>query len=123
MNQWNELKPNEIGDSLLCEWALWNRDGHGGVSSSEGYLRERLDQAHDGNPPDEVERTEKILAKLRLEGWFQTHWRVIKHYYLGGKSVEETYRSIERTEGFTRLLLKEVTDMIADRVRGLTEVA
>lgn len=110
-DQWDELLPDPFGDEKLQEWSPWNRGEPLGNSKASGYMRERLDQAFDGVPPESVNLTDLVLAQIRLDR--HDYWKVVKRYYLGNQSCIEISGEWGRTEGFVRRLLQELTRRVA----------
>jgi len=109
--------PEESGDLLLNRWAVWNRDGGSGGS---GYLKERLDPVHDGMPPQDVEKVEQILAFFKTQPWFRFHWKVVKHYYLGGRCLQECSNALTRPERDIKAAVKDITHWVSQRYKALT---
>jgi hypothetical protein len=98
---------NDEAHQLLEEWAIWAREPMAGDSGGgDGYMREKLDQAHDSaEMTDRIANAEKALARL---GQKNRIWlKILKKYYLARKGEAEIASGMRLTEGYTRNLLKE----------------
>jgi hypothetical protein len=72
----------------LLEWAPWARCASPGTEgTSEGYLRERTDPGHPGEPTAEIARTDKAVAKMRVER--KDYWRPLAMFYLEPGEISE----------------------------------
>jgi hypothetical protein len=59
----------------------------GAEGTSEGYMRERTDQAHVGEPSEEVAETDKAVGKMRVQR--AQYWRIFARYYLNPTELSE----------------------------------
>lgn len=74
--------------NLCVEWANWARCAEIGlVSLSEGYMRERLDKAHDTEPSQLVALADKAIARMFVKR--PDYGRVFKRYYLNPTELSE----------------------------------
>jgi hypothetical protein len=65
----------------LSRWAAWARCPMPGAEGTAiGYLRERLDHAHDTQPTEEIAVTDKAVAQMRVKR--KDYWRVFADFYL-----------------------------------------
>ena len=88
-------EPRDIHDRCLA-WGAWARCVLPGESTTaEGYLRERLDHAHEGIPSPEVAQTERAVARMKVSR--KAYWPVFARYYLNPTELSE--------EEISRLLL------------------
>jgi hypothetical protein len=80
-------EPREI-HSRCVSWGQWARCAMPGAEgTSEGYLRERTDQAHIGEPSEEVAETDKAVAKMRVQR--PDYWKAFSRYYLNPTALSE----------------------------------
>ena len=108
--QWADASLDVADDEahqLLEEWAAWAREPMGGFGNSglEGYMREKLDHAHDSaEMTPRIERAEKALAMVKAQNriWL----KVIKKYYLARRGPAEIASELRMTHGYVRDLLK-----------------
>lgn len=81
-------EPREI-HLLMLAWGRWARcPAPGAEGTAAGYLRQRLDHAHDGEPTPEIELTEKAVAKMRAAR--PDYWSVVARYYLNPSQLSES---------------------------------
>lgn len=70
------------------DWGHWARCAQPGAEgTSEGYLRERTDQAHVGEPTEEVAATDIAVAKMRANR--PDYWKMFARYYLNPTELSE----------------------------------
>lgn len=80
-------EPRHIHKRCL-DWGQWARCAQPGAEgTSEGYLRERTDQAHAGEPTEEVAATDRAVAKMRAQR--QDYWKFFARYYLNPTELSE----------------------------------
>lgn len=80
-------EPQDIHKRCLA-WGNWARCAMPGAEgTSEGYLRERTDQAHIGEPDEEVAETERAVAKMRFQR--RDYWAAFARYYLNPTELSE----------------------------------
>jgi len=94
-------------DERLERWANWARSpSMGAPLSVVGYLKERLDIAHDSaEMTDEMVVTERAVARTKMED--KAYWRVLARYYLGRLSIVEIALFFHTSEdGLNRLFLE-----------------
>jgi len=94
-------------DQRLERWANWARSpSMGAPIGVVGYLKERLDIAHDSDEmTDEIAVTERAVARAKLEE--KAYWRVLARYYLGRLSIVEIALFFHTSEdGLKRLFLE-----------------
>ena len=89
----------------LLAWGLWARcPAPGECSTAEGYMRERLDHAHIGEPTDEVAATDRAVAQVRIDR--RDYYRVLARYYMTDRSEyeisQELRQPIERVTAVLR---------------------
>jgi len=86
-------QPKEIHDRCLA-WGHWARCAQPGAEgTSEGYLRQRLDHAHEGEPTEEVAETDKAVARMRVAR--PDYWKMFARYYLNPTELSEYEIAIE----------------------------
>ena len=114
----------EYIDTRLEDWSHWARGPTpGAISSSVGYMRERLDKGLDSDEmTPAIEITERALAKTKIE--HIAYWRVISRYYLSRFSEMEIAAFFGLPEDRIKRLrlqaLSRVGEHIEDLERGLT---
>ena len=80
-------EPREIHYRCV-KWGNWARCAMPGAEgTSEGYLRERTDQAHIGEPDEEVAETERAVAQMRSQR--RDYWAAFARYYLNPTELSE----------------------------------
>ena len=80
-------EPRDIHHRCI-KWGNWARCAMPGAEgTSEGYLRERTDQAHMGEPDEEVAATERAVAKMRVQR--KDYWSAFARYYLSPTELSE----------------------------------
>ena len=80
-------EPREIHDRCV-RWGAWARCAQPGAEgTAEGYLRERIDHAHDSEPTEEIVETEKAVAKMRAQR--ADYWSAFARYYLNPTALSE----------------------------------
>ena len=99
-------EPRDIHERCL-RWGSWARCAQPGAEgTSEGYLRERLDHAHESEPSPEVAETEKAVAKMAVQR--ADYYRAFKRYYLNPTQLsedeiaDELRMSLERVNAMLR---------------------
>jgi len=114
---------DEIHERLVT-WAQWARCAEPGrEGTSEGYLRERLDPAHDGEPTPEIQETERAVATMKLAR--PDYWRYFAGFYLTppeGRSEYEVSRSTGQPIERVREILLRCRRMVGyniDRMEAL----
>ena len=114
-NQWRGLEPEGRGHELMQTWALYRRGGERTKSPiASGNWSERLDEAHDNEPPF-VLVIDRMLASLFRAGYEDTV-DIAKRFYLSNLAVWEIAPKVRRTEGFIRLTLRGVCALAEERV-------
>lgn len=107
-------------EARICRWASWARCASPGQESlSEGYLRERTDAGHDGEPTEEIVRTERAINGMRLSR--PDYWRYFKRYYLtppSGLSEYEVSRDTRQPLERIREILDRCRKLIAYDLEG-----
>jgi hypothetical protein len=86
-------EPRDI--HMRCvSWGHWARCAMPGAEgTSEGYLRQRLDAAHPGEPSAEVAETDKAVARMRVAR--PDYWRFFARYYLNPTELSEYEIALE----------------------------
>jgi hypothetical protein len=80
-------EPQDI-HKLCVAWGRWARCALPGADgTSQGYLRERIDHAHAGEPTPEIALTEQAAAKMRVER--KDYWAAFARYYLNPTDLSE----------------------------------
>lgn len=99
-------EPRDIHKRCVT-WGQWARCAQPGAEgTSEGYMRERTDAAHAGEPTEEVAATDRAVAKMRAQR--KDYWKFFSRYYLNPTELSEyeiageTGFSIERVEATLR---------------------
>lgn len=73
---------------LCIQWGAWARCALPGADgTSKGYLRERVDKAHEGEPTAEIALTESAIARMKIQR--QDYWRYFARYYLNPTQLSE----------------------------------
>jgi hypothetical protein len=86
-------EPYEIHERCV-EWGHWARCAQPGAEgTSEGYLRQRLDPAHAGEPTPSVAATDRAVAKMRVQR--REYWKTFARYYLNPTALSEYEISLE----------------------------
>lgn len=118
-HQYRGLEPEGRGHELLLTWGLHRRGGERTRSpvASMGWS-ERLDRPTDDEPPCVV-AIDGILAALARSG----HWHTVdigKRFYLEYPKLDywQVAHKACRTEGFVRLTLRGLADLVNERVTG-----
>lgn len=80
-------EPRDIHDRCV-EWASWARcPAPGGGSEASGYLRERTESEHAGEPTAEIALTDRAVARMKVQR--KDYWRAFSRYYLNPTSLTE----------------------------------
>lgn len=80
-------EPHEVHERCV-RWGAWARCAQPGAEgTSEGYLRERTDAAHAGEPDAEVQATEIAVNGMRIDR--PDYWSAFKRYYLNPTELSE----------------------------------
>jgi hypothetical protein len=104
------------GHELMQTWALFRRGGErdGLPRAVNGGWSEPLDKAKDSEPPTVVE-IDRILAGLYRAG-YEHSVEIAKRFYLAGEPVWSLAHKVCRTEGFVRLTIRGLCDLVESRV-------
>jgi len=104
------------GHDLMQTWALHRRGGErDGLPKVMGSgWSEPLDAEH-VNEPEFVLAIDHILAGLYKSG-FEHTVDIAKRFYLSGEAVWSLAPKVRRTEGFVRLTIRGVCDLVARRI-------
>lgn len=107
----------------LCRWADWARcpePGH--VGTSEGYMRERLDHAHEGEPTAEIEITDKAVGRMRVSR--PDYWPVFARFYLNpaALSTYEISLQIGHHEERVKAMLRQSQMLVGHNIFKLEKV-
>lgn len=99
-------EPREVHMKLVA-WGRWARCAMPGAEGTAvGYLRQRLDHAHEGEPTPEIELTDRAVARMKVLR--PDYWGVFARYYLNPSELseyeiaEETGRTMERVTAMLR---------------------
>jgi hypothetical protein len=116
-------EPREIHDRCVT-WGAWARCAlPGAEGTSEGYLRERTDAAHAGEPTEEVAETERAVNKMRMAR--PDYWSAFKRYYLNPTALSE--EEISDATGYNPLrvnaMLRQARMLIAHYLHKFRENA
>jgi hypothetical protein len=119
--QWNDatrrLEPEGRGHELLLLWGLHRRGGERVKSAvaSMGWS-EQLDRATEDEPPSVV-AVDRVLAGLYRSG-HEHAVDITKRFYLEHPSLDywQVAQKVYRTEGFVRLTLRGVAELVDARV-------
>ena len=103
-------------DQRLERWANWARSpSMGAPIGVVGYLKERLDIAHDSDEmTTEIAITERAVARAKLEE--KAYWRVLARYYLGRLSIVEIAMFFHTSEDGTKQLFLEAKGCVAGHI-------
>lgn len=112
-SQWQGLEPQGLGHDLLVEWAPWQREDRDGKASWS--VKPRIARGYHGDPPDRVNRVDKIVARIRLEQ--PTYYRVIARYYLDELLPWQMCSTLQATEGWVRTMLLAACGLVEIRYR------
>lgn len=109
-------------DQRLESWANWARSPQmGSTGSVVGYLKERIDKAHDIDMTDEIAITERAVARTKIED--KAYWRVISRYYLGRLSCVEISLQFYTSEHGIKSLLLQAKSRIGDHIATMDSMA
>lgn len=107
LNQSPDLILDGPGHDLLMAWAPWARDDNiGGNGVAVGYLKPRLDRAHDGEPPRDYWIVDKIVAPHRRDR--TNYWTAVAMFYLGERCLWEIAKELGPTWPEKRVMLNLV---------------
>jgi hypothetical protein len=112
-------EPKAVHKKCL-EWAAWARCARpGAVSNSEGYMRERIDPAHAGEPTPEIALMDKAVAQMYVER--QDYKRVFDRYYLNptALSEEEIADELGLKPQLVNAMLRQARILVAFRLHQL----
>ena len=108
-------------EQRLERWSNWARSPQiGSTGSTVGYLKERLDKAHDIDMNDEIAITERAVARTKMED--KAYWRVIARYYLGRLSCIEIALTFHVSEHGIKRLLLEAKGRIGDHIATMEQI-
>ena len=104
------------GHELMGTWALFRRGGErDGLPRGAGIgWSEPLDKEHANEPPYVIE-IDHLLAGLYKSG-FEHSVDIAKRFYLSGEAVWSLAPKVRRTEGFVRLTIRGVCDLVDRRI-------
>lgn len=111
--QWQGLEPEGMGHDLLCEWAPWVREDRD--PASQWAVKPRIDRGYHGDPPDRVNRVDKIVARIRLD--HPRYYSVIARYYLDGLLPHQMTGTLGATEGWVRSMILAACGLVEIRYR------
>ena len=102
------------------KWGDWARcPAPGAEGTSEGYLRERTDAAHAGEPDEEVQETEMAVNAMRIQR--PDYWPAFKRYYLNPTALSE--EEVADDLGFTvervNAMLRQARFLVGFRLHQL----
>lgn len=105
----------------MDRWASWARSPENrptAPSDVAGYLKERLDQAHDSAEfTKEIENTERAVARTWLED--KAYKRIIKCYWLGRLSFIEIAMKYHTSESGTKQLFDEAMSRVENNLTNV----
>lgn len=113
--QWGKLEPEGLGHDLLLAWAPWAREDRDPLLYPRWAEGPRVDKGYHGDPPDSVNRTDKIVARIRLE--HRQYYRVIARYYLDQLLPHQMALTLGYTEGWTRTMILAACGLVEMRYR------
>lgn len=111
------VEPDGRGHELLLLWGLHRRGGNDTKSPvASSSWSEPLDKAVEDEPP-EVVAVDRVLAVLARAGYWHTV-EIAKVFYLGHPKYDywQVADKVRRTEGFVRLTLRGLADLVDERV-------
>jgi hypothetical protein len=114
------VKGREWPHDRLVEWANWARCPlPGAEGTSEGYLRERTDQAHPGEPTAEIVITEKAVGKMYVERPHYT--KAFNMYYLTPTEVSEYEISLRLFQPIERItaILRQARILVGHHIYNI----
>lgn len=111
--QWIGLEPQGLGHELLLEWAPWVREDR--EPSASWSVKPRVDHGYHGDPPERVNKVDKIVARIRLE--HHHYYRVISRYYLDQLLPHQMAAVLGYTEGWTRSMILAACGLVEMRYR------
>jgi hypothetical protein len=114
----SEIAAKEWPHDRLERWGKWARCAALGESSdAAGYLRERLDHAHDTEPTAEIAITDRAVAKVKVAR--RDYWRVLGRYYLSDRSEYEIALEIGHNIGRVTAMLRQSRMLIGFHILQL----
>lgn len=118
INAPTRVEPDGRGHELLLLWGLHRRGGERTKSpvASMGWS-EPLDRAIEDEPPSVV-AVDRVLAVLARAGYWHTV-EIAKVFYLEHPKYDywQVAEKLYKTEGFVRLSLRGLADLVDSKVR------
>lgn len=116
-----EVEDRDWPNKRLLDWGRWARCAvPGDGSSAEGYLRERLDHAHDTGATAEIAETDRAVARVKVSR--KDYWKVLARYYMTDLSEYEISLEIGHNIDRVSAMLRQAKMLVAHHI-GLLQRA